>query len=67
MPTSETPQALAQLFTELVDGPRLEGGAFILNSGDAGLLRSLERLSAVEASRSVTDGGTVAAHTQHVR
>jgi len=58
---------LARLFSELVDGAAGGGGAFILNSGDAGLLRSLEKLSAADASRSVHDGATVAAHAQHVR
>ena len=57
---------LARLLSELVDGPA-SGGAFILNSGDVGLLRSLEKLSAADASRSVHDGATVAAHAQHVR
>jgi hypothetical protein len=57
---------VARLFAELVTGaPR--DGAFILNSGDAGLLRSLEHLSAAEASRSVDGGATIAAHVQHVR
>ena len=41
--------------------------AFILNSGDIGLVRSLDKLSAAEASRSVNDGATIAAHAQHVR
>ena len=42
-------------------------GAFILNSGDVGLLRSLDKRSPAEASRSVNDGATIAAHAQHVR
>ena len=32
-----------------------------------GLLRSLDKLSADDASRSVNDGATIAAHAQHVR
>ena len=58
---------LTRLFSELVDGARDPTGAFILNSGDVGLLRSLDTLSAGDASRSVNDGATIAAHAQHVR
>jgi hypothetical protein len=43
------------------------GGAYILNSGDAGLLRSLDGLPVADASRSLAGGATVAAHTQHLR
>jgi len=39
----------------------------MLNSGDVGLLRSLEALSAHQASRTSNEGATVAAHTQHIR
>jgi hypothetical protein len=58
---------LAGLFSELVDGAAAEGGPFILNPGDVGLLRSLETISAADASRAVNDGATIAAHAQHVR
>jgi hypothetical protein len=58
---------LTQLFAELVHGAPEGGGAFILNSGDAGLLRSLDRLSAAEASRSANEGATIAAHARHVQ
>jgi hypothetical protein len=67
MPTTTLSPVLARLFSELVDGAVSDGGAFILNSGDAGLLRSLDKLSADDASRSVHDGATIAAHAQHVR
>lgn len=67
MPTHETSIVLTRLFTELVDGSNDPSGAFILNSGDAGLLRSLEKLSAAEASQSVNEGATIAAHAQHLR
>jgi hypothetical protein len=50
-----------------MDGASSGGGAFVLNSGDAGLLRSLDKLSADDASRSVNQGATIAAHVQHVR
>jgi hypothetical protein len=67
MHTMELTPALTRLFAELVDGTSGHPGAFILNSGDGGLLRSLDKLSAAEASRSVNDGATIAAHAQHVR
>ena len=67
MRTTETSPLLVSLFSELVEGARGEGGAFILNSGDVGLLRSLEAITAADASRSVNDGATIAAHAQHVR
>ena len=66
MKTTDTSAALARLFSELVNGTG-DGGAFILNSGDVGLLRSLDKISAADASRSVNDGATIAAHAQHVR
>ena len=65
--TTEISPTLARLFSELVDGAHDPGGAFILNSGDAGLVRSLEHISAADASRSVNGGATIAAHAQHVR
>jgi hypothetical protein len=58
---------LVKLFSEIADGASRDGDAFILNSGDAGLLRSLGALTAADASRSVNDGATIAAHAQHVR
>jgi hypothetical protein len=67
MRTTEISPVLTRLFAELVDGAASDGGAFILNSGDAGLLRSLDRISAADASRPVDDGATIAAHAQHVR
>jgi hypothetical protein len=39
----------------------------VLNAGDAGLLGSLDKLSAADASRSVENGATIAAHAQHLR
>jgi hypothetical protein len=67
MHTADTSPALGRLFSELADGTSGATGAFVLNSGDAGLLRSLDKLSAGDASRSVNDGATIAAHAQHVR
>ena len=66
MRLNETSLVLTRLFSELVDGTGNQG-AFILNSGDVGLLRSLDKVSAAEASRSVNEGATIAAHAQHVR
>lgn len=67
MPTAEISRALTRLFTELIDGANHRRGAFILNTGDVGLLQSLDTLSAADASRSANDGATIAAHAQHLR
>ena len=67
MYTTETSRALSRLFSELVDGTSGRGNAFILNTGDIGLLRSLEKLTAADASTSFNQGATIAAHAQHVR
>lgn len=57
--------ALVTLFADLVDGTSSRG-AFILNSGDIGLLRSLDTLSPADASCAVNGGATIAAHAKHV-
>ena len=67
MINTETSLVLTRLFSELIDGATDPTGAFILNSGDLGLLRSLDKMSAADASRSVNDGATIAAHVQHLR
>src|SRR5690348_14032705 len=70
MQTNEIAPALARLFSELIDGTSAGGGfdgGFVLNKGDIGLLRSLEKLSPADASRSVNGGATIAAHAQHLR
>ena len=67
MDSNRTMRAMARLFSELVDGALQDGQAFVLNSGDAGLLRSLDKLSPAEASRSANGGATIAAHAQHLR
>ena len=67
MNTTDVNPALARLFAELVDGASSPAGAYILNTGDAGLLRSLDKLSPADASRAVNDGATIAAHALHVR
>ena len=65
MRTDDSARTLGHLFSELVDG--VTGNGFMLNTGDIGMLRSLDKLSAAEASRSTNGGATIAAHTQHVR
>ena len=67
MNTSGVSLPLARLFGELVDGANQPNGAYILNTGDLGLLRSLETLSAGDASSSTNGGATIGAHAQHVR
>jgi hypothetical protein len=70
MQTSDAAPALTRLFSELIDGTNVKGGGpggFVLNAGDVGLLRSLDKLSAADASRSANGGATIAAHAQHLR
>ena len=60
-------KTLAILFGELVNGPAADA-AWMLNSGDEGLLRSLNRLTADAASSIPPSGGaSIAAHVDHVR
>jgi len=66
MHTTDIATALSRVFSELTDGPRHKLGV-VLNTGDCGLLRSLDKLSAGEASEAVHGGATIAAHAQHVR
>lgn len=66
MYTTETSRTVSRLFSELIDGTSGRD-CFILNRGDVGLLRSLDKLSAADASKSVNEGATIAAHAQHVR
>jgi hypothetical protein len=58
--------SLSTLLAELVDGPSGPAG-YVLNTGDAGMLRSLDQLSAADASASTPGGATIAAHVDHVR
>ena len=66
MNTQDIAKSLGTLLAELVDGSSKEGG-YMLNPGDAGLMRSLERLSAAEASALTPTGSSIAAHAEHVR
>src|SRR6187455_293039 len=67
MNTTDIAPALTRLFSELVDGTSGRHGGYMLNTGDLGLLRSLDKLSAADASRAANDGATIAAHAQHLR
>jgi hypothetical protein len=67
MHTSDITPALERLFSELVDGTSGKAGGFVLNTGDGGLLRALDTLSAADASQSANGGATIAAHTEHLR
>ena len=69
MNTGQVAKTLAAILDELANGMvvRKGGGPFVLNTGDVGLLRSLDNLSPADASRSTNDGATIAAHAQHVR
>ncbi len=59
--------ALVNLVNELVEGSP-SSQAFVLNPGDPGLLRSLEKLSAMAASAVPPQGGaSIAAHVDHLR
>jgi len=66
MNTTEISKTLAALFAELVDGAS-ESGGYMLNPGDAGLLRSLDRVSARAASAATAAGSSIAAHVDHLR
>ena len=65
MNTGTISNALHALASELGLGTA-ESGGFVLNSGDVGLLRSLDRLSAAQASESAHGGATIAAHADHL-
>lgn len=67
MRTNDIAPSLARLFAELLDGTEGFDGGYIVNTGDVGLMRSLDTLSAADASRSTNDGATIAAHVQHER
>jgi hypothetical protein len=57
---------LTTLFNELLEGPSPDA-AYMLNSGDAGLLRSLDKLTAAQASAVASGGASIAAHVDHLR
>jgi hypothetical protein len=60
-------RSLETLFRELLEGPDA-AAAWMLNGGDSGLLRSLDKLSASAASAApVAGAASIAAHVDHVR
>jgi uncharacterized damage-inducible protein DinB len=63
--TDHLASSLSTLLAELVHGTAPTGG-YMLNKGDVGLLRALDRLSAEQASRIVSGGSSIAAHVDHV-
>jgi hypothetical protein len=66
MRTDDVARTLGTLFGELVNGAPASG-AFVLNAGDEGLLRSLDKLPAAAASARTPTGSSIAAHVDHVR
>jgi hypothetical protein len=66
MHTGELSNTLTTLFSELVNGAPADG-AYMLNAGDEGMLRSLDKLSAKEASALTPTGSSIAAHVDHLR
>ncbi len=63
---SGTAPIVSTLLNEVLAGPAEVG--YFLNPGDAGLLRSLDRLSAAQASAPAPGGGaSIAAHVDHLR
>ncbi len=60
-------QAFGTVLSEILDGSASDWG-LLLNRDDAGLLASLGRLTAAEASSQPAQGGaSIAAHAEHVR
>ncbi len=66
MDTRDFGNTLPTLFAELIDGAS-QSEAYMLNRGDAGLLRSLDKLSATAASKLTANGSSIAAHVDHLR
>jgi len=66
MDTRDLTHTLSTLLGELVDGPP-GAAAYMLNRGDPGLLRSLDTLTAADASAIVPGGASIAAHVDHLR
>ena len=67
MDTASLAPVLLTVFSELIEGsPDTTRRTYVLNQGDAGLIASLDRLSAAAAS-ATKDGPSIAAHVDHVR
>ena len=68
MSTRDFSTVLSTLLGELVDGsPDPSARTYLLNRGDAGLLASIDRLSAAAASATHGAGASIAAHVDHLR
>jgi hypothetical protein len=65
MNTSDSTASLTALMNELVNGTAPTGG-YMLNRGDGGLMRGLDKLTAAQASQIVNGGSSVAAHVDHI-
>lgn len=65
MTSPEVFKSLSTLLREVAYGAGESG--FVLNGRDPGLLASLDRLSAADASSSSHGGASIAAHADHVR
>ena len=60
-------RALSKMLTEIFDGPPTQE-AYVLNPGDPGLLRQLERIDARTASTRPAPGrASIAAHVDHLQ
>jgi hypothetical protein len=66
MQTRDISQSLVTLVRELLYGPDKPGQAYMLNTGDRGLLHSLDLISADGASRTSQGGASIAAHVDHL-
>jgi hypothetical protein len=61
-------KSLPIIYRELVHGsPDPTARTYVLNQGDRGLLASLDRLSAADASKTHGGGSSIAAHVDHLR
>ena len=66
-PSSPVQRAIATVLNEIINGSDPKTG-WLLNPGDAGLLRSLDAVSAEQASATPPGGGApIAAHADHLR
>lgn len=59
-------ESLSSLLRELLDGVPQGAACYVLNAGDKGIVRSLDALSAEEASERPPGRSSVAAHVDHL-
>lgn len=68
MNTQPVAGTLSTIFRELARGSSdPKARTFVLNQGDPGLLASLARLSAADASKTHGGGASIASHVDHLR